>query len=175
MSLFWKLGTIAGAIMLILALIGVGLTTSRLDSDGALTYWIWLVPIYGLLCIITAAARGWHDHGLRQLQVFRQIAHWLGIGLALWLDFVIRRSGEETAQAAALNAMMLLALGCYLAGVHLEWHFALVGVVLVAAMVIVTKANEYLWIVFVIGAAGIALLVGWKWLMMKWHSRKATA
>src|SRR5205085_439078 len=102
--------------------------------------------------------KGWH-----QLQLFRQIAHGLGIGVALWLDFLIRRSGEETATAAGLNAMMLLALGCYLAGVHLEWHFALVGVVLTLAMITVAKANQYSWMIFVVGGVAIVALLGWRW------------
>jgi hypothetical protein len=168
----WKFGTIAGAVMLLLALVGVGLTTSR--SDIAQTYWIWLVPIYGLLCIGTAAARGWHEKGWRQLQLFRQIAHWLGIGVALWLDFLIRRSGEETATAAGLNAMMLLALGCYLAGVHLEWRFAVVGLVLTVGMITVAKATEYSWMIFVVGVLAIVVLLGWRWLLARWRSRKAS-
>jgi hypothetical protein len=167
-----KIGTIAGAIMVVLALIGVGLTTSR--SESALTYWIWLVPIYGLLCIATAGARGWHEKGLRQLQLVRQVAHWLGIGLALWIDFLIRRAGEETATAAALNAMMLLALGCYLAGVHLEWHFILVGVVLILATITVAKANQYSWMIFVVGVFAVVAMLGWRWMMARWHSRRAS-
>jgi hypothetical protein len=169
---YWKLGTVAGAIMLLLALVGVGLTTSR--SEFALKFWIWLVPIYGLLCIGTAGARGWHTHGLRQLQFFRQIAHWLGIGVAVWLVFIIRGSGEETSEAAALNAMMLLALGCYLAGVHLEWHFAVVGVVLTLALLVVAKATQYSWMIFVIGGVAIVAMLGWRWLLARWHARKAT-
>jgi hypothetical protein len=166
-----KIGTIAGAIMIVLALIGVGLTTSR--SEIALTYWIWLVPVYGLLCIATAGARQWHEKGLRQLQLVRQVAHWLGIGLALWIDFLIRRAGEETATAAALNAMMLLALGCYLAGVHLEWHFILVGAVLLLATITVAKANQYSWLIFVVGAFAVVAMLGWRWLITRWHTRKA--
>jgi hypothetical protein len=165
-----KIGTIAGAIMVVLALIGVGLTTSR--SEIALTYWIWLVPVYGLLCIATAGARGWHEKGLRQLQLVRQVAHWLGIGLALWIDFLIRRAGEETATSAALSAMMLLALGCYLAGVHLEWHFILVGAVLILATITIAKAEQYLWLIFVVGAFAVAAMLGWRWLLARWHSRK---
>jgi hypothetical protein len=169
---FWKIGTLAGAVMIVLALIGVGLTTAR--EEYALTYWIWLVPVYGLLCIVTAGARGWHEHGLRQLQVVRQVAHWLGIGLALWIDFLIRRSGEETATAAALNAMLVLALGCYLAGVHLEWHFILVGVVLTFAALIVAKGYQYSWLIFLVGGVAVAAMLGWRWLMARWHSRKAS-
>ena len=169
---YWKLGTVAGAIMLLLALIGVALTTSC--SEFALKFWIWLVPVYALLCIGTAGARGWHTHGLRRSQFFRQIAHWLGIGVAVWLVFIIRGSGEETSEAAALNAMMLLALGCYLAGVHLEWHFAIVGVVLTLALLTVAKASQYSWMIFVIGGLAIVAMLGWSWLLARWCSRKAS-
>jgi hypothetical protein len=172
MTLSRRIGTASGALMIVLALVGVGLTTSR--SESSLTYWIWLVPVYGLLCIVTAGARGWHEKGFRQLQLVRQVAHWLGIGLALWIDFIIRRAGEETATAAALNAMMLLALGSYLAGVHLEWHFMLVGAVLTLAAVTVAKGYQYSWLIFVVGGVAVVAMLGWRWLMSRWHSRKVS-
>src|SRR5882724_8810163 len=51
----WITASVAGAVMVMLALLGVGLTTT--SSGAAPAYWISLVPIYGLLCISTAWAR----------------------------------------------------------------------------------------------------------------------
>ena len=79
----------------------------------------------------------------------------------MFLEFTIRSTGEETATASALNAVMLLALGCYLAGVHLEWSFALVGLLLTLIMYIIAKAEQYQWIIFVSGGLLLVLIIGW--------------
>lgn len=155
----WRWGTVVAGIMIVLALFGVALTNT--NSRHAITYWIWLVPVYGILCIGTAWRRG--SEGIKRdtSLVIRQILHWLGIGLAMFLEFTIRSTGEETATASALNAVMLLALGCYLAGVHLEWSFALVGLLLTLIMYIVAKAEQYQWIIFVSGGLLLVAFIGW--------------
>ena len=155
----WRWGTVVAGIMIVLALIGVALTTT--NSHHALTYWIWLVPVYGILCIGTAWRRG--SEGIKRdtSLVIRQILHWLGIGMAMFLEFSIRSTGQETANASALNAVMLLALGCYLAGVHLEWSFALVGLLLTLIMYIIAKADQYQWIIFVSGGLLLVAFIGW--------------
>ena len=104
-----KVATVAAVSMVILALIGVGLTMA--DSAISATYWILMVPIYGLLCVATAWYRSVPGAGAGPSLVLRQVFHWLGIGGALGLDFFFRTLGEETDIAAGLNALLLLALG----------------------------------------------------------------
>jgi hypothetical protein len=162
----WKVASIVAAVMVLLALLGVGLTTT--NSAVAPTYWISLVPVYGLLCVSIAWARSHHDPSLRRPVVVRQIFHWLGIGVALGLDFYVRRTGEETGAAAGINALLLLALGCYLAGIHLEWMFIIVGLLLTLALLIITKADQYLWLIFVVGGLAVAAM-----LTLAWHLNKS--
>ncbi|MFH0341896.1 MAG: hypothetical protein ACHBNF_07135 [Chromatiales bacterium] len=145
--------------MVILALIGVGLTMA--NSAIAATYWILMVPIYGLLCVATAWYRSVPGAGAGPSSlVLRQVFHWLGIGGALGLDFFVRSLGEETDIAAGLNALLLLALGCYLAGVHLERLFIVVGLLLTLTFFVVAKVQEYLWLVLVTGAVAIMAIIG---------------
>jgi hypothetical protein len=153
--------------MVLLALAGVAFTTARYSF--ALTYWVALVPIFALLCIGTAWAR--RQGGLGWSEVIRQILHWVGIAVFLALDFLIRGTGEETATAAGLNALLLLALGCFLAGVHLDWLFALVGVLLMLALIVMTKADQYLWVIFVVGGLAVALLLALWWQVHRRQSK----
>jgi hypothetical protein len=104
--------------------------------------------------------------------IFQQIFHWVGIAAALGLDFVIRGTGEETATAAGLNALLLLALGCYLAGIHLERLFVVVGVLLTLTLIIVAKADQYVWLVFVVGGIAIVAMIAGRRLYVRWFSRK---
>jgi hypothetical protein len=163
----WKVAGVIAGIMVFLTLVGVALTTTSRSS--APPYWISLAPIFGVLCVGTAWFRHRHAAGLRREEVIRQILHWLAIAVALGLDFVVRNTGEETAKAAALNAMLLLALGCFLAGVHLEWHFAIVGVLLGLSMITVAKAEQYIWLTLVVVGLAVAALFGLSWLLRRGH------
>ena len=66
---------------------------------------------------------------------------------------------------AGFDTLLLLAVGCFLAGVHLEAIFALVGVVLLTATLsVLVKADQYLWILFAVGLAILATIAGIAWL-----------
>ena len=55
-----------------------------------------------------------------------------------------------------LATLLILALGCVLAGIHLEWLFALVGLLLALILIVVSVAQQYLTIAFLL--AGLAAL-----------------
>jgi hypothetical protein len=152
----------------LLALLGVALSSA--SNSAAPVYWVSLVPIYGVLCMTIAWTRARRDGRPVRPELVRQLLHWLGIGVALALDYVVRGSQVETGKAAGLNALLLLALGCYLAGVHLEWIFALVGVLLTVALIIVTKAEEYIWLTFVVGGLAVAAMFAVQWFLGKARS-----
>jgi hypothetical protein len=146
---------VAAVIMVLLALVGVGL--SNAEPRVVETYWICLVPVYGLLCVATAWRKAGKVYGGRA--ILTQFLHWLGIALALGVDYWVRGSSVETGTAAGLNAMLLLALGCYLAGIHLEPLFAVVGVILSLIVVVVAKFDQYMWLIFVVGAIAVAGMI----------------
>lgn len=149
----WKATLAVASTMVVLALLGVGLATAK--PLLARNYWISMVPIFGVLCVVTAWRRS-HQTGERL--VLRQVLHWLAIAGFVALDFYIRDTGVETQVAAGLNSLMLLALGCFLAGVHLDWSFVFVGLLLTLTLVVAAKADQYLWVLFVAGALAIAAL-----------------
>jgi hypothetical protein len=161
----------AAVIMVVLALVGVGL--SNADPRLVETYWICLVPVYGLLCVATAWRKAGKVYSSRA--ILTQFLHWLGIALAVGVDYWVRGSSVETGTAAGLNAMLLLALGCYLAGVHLESLFAVVGVVLSLVVIVVAKFDQYMWLIFVVGAVAIAAMIVFDRLFKAERSRKAGA
>jgi len=167
----WKVAITVGIVMVLLAMLGVGLTTTSRDIAPA--YWVSLVPVYGLLCVAMAHARARHEGQGQQTLVVRQVLHWLGVAVALALDFAVRGTGEETGRASGLNALLILALGCFLAGVHLEWLFAVVGLLLALTLIIIATAEEYLWLIFIVGGLAIAGMLALQWMMGK--KRAATA
>jgi hypothetical protein len=139
-------GIVAG-IMALLALVGTGVTLA--SATWARTYWLVLVPIYGALCVFAA----WQRTGQFSGTVMRQILHWLSVAIAMVLDFaVLQGASQQTAAATGLSSLLILALGCVLAGIHLDWLFVLVGVLLAAILVIVSLAKQYLTAGFLVAA-----------------------
>ena len=139
-------GIMAGA-MALLALVGTAVTVA--DAAWARSYWLALVPVYGVLCVLAA----WHHTGRFTGSVIRQILHWLSVAAVIALDFALLRRGEQAAAGAGLSSLLILALGCLLAGIHLEWLFALVGVLLLAIFAVVGLAHQYVTIAFLLAAA----------------------
>ena len=149
--------------MIVLALIGAGATLANVS--WAEKYWLWLVPVFGIICTLAA----WMRTGTLDRTVIRQILHWVAVGVTIAIDFsFFRRSGEQTSIATSLSSMLLLALGCLLAGIHLEWSFALVGVLLLATAIVVAVAQEYMALVIVIGLLLIAVVLIGQHFARKW-------
>ena len=150
---------IAAGVMALLALVGTGITLA--NASWARTYWLVLVPIYGALCVFVA----WQRTGQLSGTAARQILHWLSVGVVMALDFAfLQGTGGQTAAATGLSSLLILALGCVLAGIHLEWMFALVGVLLAAILIIVSLAQQYLTIAFLVAALA-ALVFAAYWVM----------
>ena len=148
-------GIMAG-LMALLALVGTCITLA--DAAWARTYWLALVPIYGVLCVIAA----WYRTGQFTGSVLRQILHWLSVAAVIALDFTLLHRGEQPAQAAGLSSLLILALGSLLAGIHLEWLFGLVGLLLLAIFAVVSLAQQYVTLVFLVAAlAGLVVAAYW--------------
>ena len=142
--------------MTVLAVIGTVVTIA--DAASARRYWLFLVPVFGILCIATA----WYHDGFSSEKAIRQLLHWAAVGLAIVLDFAfLQGSGEQTAAATGLSSLLILALGCLLAGIHLEWSYAVVGLLLFAIFTIVALAQEYLVLVTGIGALLVLIVLAW--------------
>ena len=120
-------------IMLILALVGVGVT--QIEHAGGKVYWLFVVLVYAAISV----ARAWQGakaQGRRIWPMIRaQVLHWLGalvaINIVLWFE-----SADVASRGAASDyTLLVLALSCYLAGVHFNRSYLLLGVVLAVAAV----------------------------------------
>jgi hypothetical protein len=158
----WKVATAVAAMMVGLVMLGVGLATAQ--PSLAPRYWLWLVPVFGVLSVLTAWIGSGNREGPGLRAVGRQVLHWLVIGGAVSIDFWLRGTGEEAGVAAGFDALLLLAVGCFLAGVHLEAIFSLVGALLTLTLLVLVKANQYFWLLFAVGAAVLALIGCFLWL-----------
>jgi hypothetical protein len=155
-------------LMLLLALFGVAYTS--FSKTPITTYWIVLAPFIGIVCVVTR----WRDAGTREQRlrlIWTQALHWGAVLVAMHLMFVADVSRMMNADASALSALTVLALGTFTAGVHIaSWQICLVGIVLglgVPAIAWFEQSALLLLLVAVVLAAGVAPFF--------WHHKRSDA
>jgi hypothetical protein len=153
----WKVGAIVGVVMILLALVGVGLTMANRSAASA--YWISIVPLYGLLCIWLTHYHGRASANADSYWIWRQVFHWAAVDAAICIDFFVGGTNLVTSEGLGINALLLLALGSFLAGVHFEWLFIVVGVLLTLTLVAVIEAEHYLWLLCGVGVVALVVMV----------------
>jgi len=115
-------------IVLLLTLAGVAYTS--FSNQPIAGYWEFLVPLTGIVCV----GNGWHnapDKEARLRLVWTQILHWAAFLVAMNLVLFGRVQSMLNADATGLVILTLLALGTFVAGVHmLSWEICVLGVVM---------------------------------------------
>jgi hypothetical protein len=153
-------------------LITIGLFLVNISRNRALFYWSAMFPVFGLACLghELIAARGESAFGWRMLG--RQAAHWLGPIVAVKIVFLQLERGMFDAPAAALSIVLLLAVTCFLAGVHFDYVFLWLSLFLGTAAIVGAEIQAYIWIIA--GVAIAAAIVGIAAAMMiRSHSHAA--
>ncbi len=153
---------IMGLFLLTLSIIGVGVT--NYDRAGAFTYWLFMVPIFAIVCIVYAWRATKKDEGKITVGLIRRLLlHWVGL---LFFVYIIWRQvanvGLVGADEAGLFTLMLLALTTYLAGVHFDWMFMLIGAVLGVFAASAALLTQYLLIMMIPIAIIAALIIFFK-------------
>jgi len=115
-------------VVLILTLVGVAYASfSRQSMVG---YWEFLAPVIGLLCVIL----GWPhapDKAARFRLVWTQALHWLAFLVAMNLLLLSGVATLLSPDATGLTILTLLALGTFVAGVHIQaWQVCILGMVM---------------------------------------------
>lgn len=112
-------------VMLVLALVGVGI--SQLEHAGGKLYWLFLIVVYALISVVGAWQRA-KEQGLAVWPMVRvRVLHWLGALVAINIVLLFESMDIAPRGAAADYSLLILALSCYLAGVHFNWAFLLLG------------------------------------------------
>lgn len=143
-------------------LVMIGLFLSNYSSEKARFYWCAMFPIFGIACLAHELAAGRaYEIALWRI-LLRQALHWIGPIVAVKILFLQHARGQMATDAVALTIILLLAVTCFLAGVHFDRSFYWVSAFLALAAVIGTEIETYLWfaVVLVLIAAAIAVLSG---------------
>jgi hypothetical protein len=159
----WWLRELPYALVLALTLFGVAyMSFSRQPMVG---YWEFLAPVIGLLCIAT----GWpqvHDRAARVRLIWTQVLHWLAFLAAMNLLLLGGPQAMLTAEATGLTVLTLLALGTFVAGVHLQsWQICLLGALMGASVPAIAWIERSSLILLLAAVALLAIALTFWWSM----------
>ena len=158
---FW-LRELPYVVVLILTLFGVAYASfSRQSMVG---YWEFLAPVIGVLCVVI----GWPhapERAARLRLVWTQALHWLAFLVAMNLLLLSGVASTLSPEATGLTILTLLALGTFVAGVHIQaWQICLLGMVMglgVPAIAWIERSALLLLLLAVVALAAIAAALWW--------------
>jgi len=150
--------------MLGLALVGVGIT--QVMATGGKLYWLFLVLVYAAISVVRAWQKARISGTGDWSMVRAQALHWLGAIVAINIVLVFESAEISTRGVAADYSLLVLALACYLAGVHFNWGYAILGGML-AVMAVALGYLDQMTLIWVL--LPLTLLV--IWLLVKHHGR----
>jgi hypothetical protein len=156
-SAAWKIQFYALCGMLLLALIGMGL--SQALQKGSWWYWLFIVVVYAILSLWRSTSKAKKkDKPIRSL-ISRELGHWVILLAFLGVIFLLEQKEIISRDASSDIALLLLALSCCLAGVHFDWLMLLVGIFLTVMVVAMATLDQYsivLWVIMILMAVGAA-------------------
>ncbi|MGA8974570.1 MAG: hypothetical protein WB496_15545 [Pseudolabrys sp.] len=140
--------------VLVLTLLGVAYTSfTKRPTTG---YWEFLVPVIGVLCIWS----GWHyedDKKSHVRLIWTQAAHWLAFFVAMNLLLLPDVQKMLNADATGLAILLLLALGTFVAGIHISaLEICILGFVMALFVPAIAWIEEAALIVLL----GVIVLIG---------------
>jgi hypothetical protein len=149
-------GKLPYLIVLIMAIMGVAYTSAT--GRPLFGYWEFLAIAMGVACVVTGWRRTTDREERRQL-IVTQAMHWgaflIAMNIVLWPSVNSFLNGPAT----GLALLLLLALGTFVAGVHLSLDIAILGIVLALTVPAIAWLKQSALLIALIGLVVLALAV----------------
>ena len=162
-ELSWRWRFIVGIVMFGMAFLGVVLTV--LKESWSWTYWKILA------CTFSAIGLGLSSY-LKQFRLktavvsaWHEIFHWLGLILSIATLSRMVTLGILSPFAASLQALLLISLATFLAGIYIEKSFLFVGVFMGCFALLLSYISLYSFLLFI--PISIAFVLAFYWFIRK--------
>ena len=172
----YKLQLVTLCIMLALALIGVWL--SEAQGEGARGYWMLVVFVYASLGLIRSTRKARSLGRPVMKMIGRELLHWSVLIVFMCILLFLEHRALINRQITSQVALLLLALGCCLAGIHFDWLLLVMGIALTGMVVAVVSLEQYSGVMWLVVCLIAAVAAGFVYLRSKRASalaRKAAA
>ena len=149
--------------IVVLALTLVGVAYTSVSQQPLITYWRFLAFAMGAVCIGT----GWLHADTKETRlriVWTQALHWIAFIVAMNIVVLSDVQRLLTAPGTGLALLMLLALGTFVAGVHVSWQICVLGLAMALAVPAIAWLTEYSLLLSLgaVAIAGIAITFKWR-------------
>ncbi len=157
-----KIHTEEAILITLMALSAIGIGVTNFKPAGSFWYWAAMAPVFGAVSIYMGWSKA-RQRGEGMSRIIRvQMLHWIGLLAALFLIyFLFRRTGRIDYNQLALISLLALALTTFLAGVHFDWRFMLVGIVLGSCVAGAAFVEQVVWMIVIPIVVAIVLIVFW--------------
>ena len=142
-------------IILILLTLG-GVTLTNVAPEDAHFFWLVMNPVFAIGAIIS----GWHqakEQNNRKHLILTQLLHWGSSLIAIIIIYGFLHSGQLQFESTGLMIVLVLALSAFLDGIHVGWHFSMLGILLAVIAVMVSYVEQYIWVIMVIALIFIVI------------------
>ncbi|WP_026605951.1 hypothetical protein [Methylocapsa acidiphila] len=148
-------------IVLVLTILGVALTS--VWHQPFIGYWEFMAVAVGIVCITT----GWlhiEDRQARLRMIWTQALHWVAFLVAMNILLLPGVQRMLNAPATGLALLMLLALGTFVAGVHVSWQICALGVAMALFVPAIAWLQQSALFLVLAGAAlaGVVMTFWWR-------------
>lgn len=163
-------------IMIVLAWIGAVYTTY--DLGASRWYWHWLIPIFGVICILTQWNNVEPTLKARLTLVGRQILHW-GAVFALAFLIYLLSGGQNNIidliddRQGSFIITSTMALSTYLAGVYYDWRLCVVALFILVGGIINVAFSNLAPLLAWMGFGVIILYFAGIWMYNRWRERQS--
>lgn len=162
-------------LMIVLAWIGAVYTTYDLNTSR--WYWHWLIPIFGVICILTQWNNVEPTLKARSLLVLRQVLHWGAVLVLAFLLYMFSVGHNNIIdliddRQGSFIITFTIALSTYLAGIYHDWRLCVVAVFILAGGVVNVAFSNLAPLLAWIGLGVAVLYFIGAWLYNRWQERK---
>jgi len=151
-------------IALLLLAIG-GMAVTDYSARSGLSYWLVVIPLFAGVSIFSGWRRASADGKNVGAVLLSQLLHWGALVLAVYLIYLLERTGRLNREDAGLVALLSLSLTTVLAGIHFDRRLVMLGALLAIGTASAALVEEFFWILLIPTIlAGIVVVV--------WQRRK---
>lgn len=157
-----KIGIAEAILITLMALTAIGIGITNFMPVRSFWFWAAMAPVFGAVSIYLGWSKA-RQRGEGFSRIIRvQLLHWAGLLAAIILIFYLfEPTGRITNNQLALTTLLALALTTFLAGVHFDWRFMLVGIVLGVSVAGAAVVEEFLWMIAIPIVVALALIIFW--------------
>jgi len=145
--------------IIVLALTLLGVAYTSVAQQPISFFWEFVALATGVLCVTT----GWTKIDTREARarlMWTQAVHWAAIFVAMNILFLPSVQRLLPSPATSLAILLLLALGTFLAGIHVSWQICVLGVVMALLVPAIAwlKGSALFLVLAIAAGAGLGLM-----------------